>query len=139
MIIVIKLATITIKLGITILALNELYIISNPKTIIITAIIKHIKENPNFIVPAFRANEVLNQLEDIEDISDMISDVTQYLIETSKMYKWGNGEPYSDINLSFADFNYIIGKIKNFVNVNQSDSILLNKLKWNKEASLYTK
>ena len=33
------------------------------------AIIKHIKENPDFIVPAFRANEVLNQLEDIQDIS----------------------------------------------------------------------
>jgi len=33
------------------------------------AIIKHIKENPSFIVPAFRANEVLNQLENIEDIS----------------------------------------------------------------------
>jgi len=33
------------------------------------AIIKHIKENPDFIVPAFRATEVLNQLEDIEDIS----------------------------------------------------------------------
>lgn len=33
------------------------------------AIIKHIKENPAFIVPAFRANEVLNQLENIEDIS----------------------------------------------------------------------
>ena len=33
------------------------------------AIIKHIKENPNFIVPSFRANEVLNQLENIEDIS----------------------------------------------------------------------
>ncbi|HNW25811.1 MAG TPA: methionine--tRNA ligase [Candidatus Gastranaerophilaceae bacterium] len=33
------------------------------------AIIKHIKENPDFIVPAFRANEVLNQLENIEDIS----------------------------------------------------------------------
>ena len=33
------------------------------------AIIKHIKENPEFIVPAFRANEVLNQLEDIQDIS----------------------------------------------------------------------
>ncbi len=32
-------------------------------------IIKHIKENPNFIIPSFRANEVLNQLEDIEDIS----------------------------------------------------------------------
>lgn len=33
------------------------------------AIIKHIKDNPDFIVPAFRANEVLNQLEDIQDIS----------------------------------------------------------------------
>lgn len=33
------------------------------------AIIKHIKENPGFIVPEFRANEVLNQLEDIQDIS----------------------------------------------------------------------
>lgn len=33
------------------------------------AITKYIKENPDFIVPAFRANEVLNQLENIEDIS----------------------------------------------------------------------
>ena len=33
------------------------------------AIIKHIKQNPDFIVPTFRANEVLNQLENIEDIS----------------------------------------------------------------------
>lgn len=33
------------------------------------AIIKHIKENPDFIVPSFRANEVINQLEDIQDIS----------------------------------------------------------------------
>ena len=33
------------------------------------AIIKHIKENPTFILPESRANEILNQLEDIEDIS----------------------------------------------------------------------
>lgn len=33
------------------------------------AIIKHIKENPDFIQPAFRASEVLNVLENIEDIS----------------------------------------------------------------------
>ena len=32
-------------------------------------IIKHIKAHPDFIVPQFRANEVLNQLEDIQDIS----------------------------------------------------------------------
>lgn len=33
------------------------------------AIAKYIKENPEFIVPSFRATEVLNQLETIEDIS----------------------------------------------------------------------
>lgn len=33
------------------------------------AIIKHIKQNPQFIVPQYRATEVLNQLEEIEDIS----------------------------------------------------------------------
>ena len=32
-------------------------------------IINHIKTHPDFILPAFRANEVLNQLENIEDIS----------------------------------------------------------------------
>lgn len=32
-------------------------------------IIEHIKNNPDFIQPDFRANEVLNQLEHIEDIS----------------------------------------------------------------------
>ncbi len=33
------------------------------------AILKHIKQNPDFIIPSFRANEVINQLENIEDIS----------------------------------------------------------------------
>ncbi len=33
------------------------------------AIMNHIKQNPDFIIPSFRANEVLNQLENIEDIS----------------------------------------------------------------------
>ena len=32
-------------------------------------LIEHIKNNPEFIMPEFRANEVLNQLEHIEDIS----------------------------------------------------------------------
>ena len=43
-------------------------------------IIKHIKENPNFIIPSFRANEVLNQLENIEDIS---------VSRTKSSVKWG--------------------------------------------------
>lgn len=33
------------------------------------AIMEHIKANPDFILPQFRASEVLNQLESIEDIS----------------------------------------------------------------------
>lgn len=33
------------------------------------AIIKHIKEHPEFLQPAFKVNEVLKQLEDIQDIS----------------------------------------------------------------------
>ncbi|MCR4881387.1 MAG: methionine--tRNA ligase [bacterium] len=33
------------------------------------AIAEHIKKNPNFILPQSRANEILNQLKDIEDIS----------------------------------------------------------------------
>ena len=33
------------------------------------AIINHIKTHPEFIQPEFRAKEVLNQLEDIQDIS----------------------------------------------------------------------
>ncbi|MBR1617035.1 methionine--tRNA ligase, partial [bacterium] len=33
------------------------------------AILNHIKSNPDFIIPSFRANEVINQLENIEDIS----------------------------------------------------------------------
>ena len=33
------------------------------------AIAEHIKQNPNFIMPQIRANEILNQLKDIEDIS----------------------------------------------------------------------
>ena len=32
-------------------------------------ILNHIKQNPDFIIPSFRANEVINQLENIEDIS----------------------------------------------------------------------
>jgi len=46
------------------------------------AIIKHIKENPNFIQPSFRASEVLNVLENIEDIS---------VSRSKKNVTWGIG------------------------------------------------
>ena len=78
--------------------------------------------------------------DDIENMADVISDVTQYLIETSRLYKWGNAESYPDRYLSFTDFNHVIGKVKNFINDVKSDSILIEKLNWgNNKASLDTR
>ena len=93
------------------------------------AIIKHIKEHPDFIVPAFRANEVLNQLEDIQDISvsrskenvgwgiDIIDDPTQSIyvwIDALSNYITGIGY---DIDTSSDQFKklwpvdvHVIGK-----------------------------
>ena len=45
------------------------------------AIIKHIKTNPDFIIPSFRANEVINQLEDIQDIS--VSRVKMWIVSNA--------------------------------------------------------
>ena len=44
-------------------------------------IIEHIKNNPGFILPEFRANEVLNQLDGIEDIS---------VSRAKSSVEWGN-------------------------------------------------
>ena len=68
--------------------------------------------------------------DDIADMSEVISDVTQVLIETSKMYKWKSGEAYSDRYVSFNDFNHVIGKIKRWVNDPKADTIFLNNLNW---------
>lgn len=50
--------------------------------------------------------------DDIADMADVISEVTQALINTSRLYKWGNGEAYPDRYVSFNDFNYVVGFIK---------------------------
>ena len=78
--------------------------------------------------------------DDIADMSEVVSDVTQMLIETSRMYKWGSGEAYPDRYVSFNDFNYIIGKIKKWANDPKSDTIFLNNLEWNQgtKPSIYT-
>ena len=60
------------------------------------AIAKYIKENPDFIIPQFRANEVLNQLEDIQDISVSRSkDNVQWAIDVLD-----DSEPVSYTHLS---------------------------------------
>lgn len=91
------------------------------------AIIKHIKDHPDFILPEFRANEVLNQLEDIQDISvsraksnvqwgiDVLSD------ENQSIYVWidalsnyitaiGYGENSDDFKKYWPVDVHVIGK-----------------------------
>ena len=93
-------------------------------------IIKHIKENPKFIQPEFRAQEVLNQLENIEDISvsraktnvnwgiEVKSDPSQVIyvwIDALSNYITGLGyNPKGNVKKDYDEFwpvNYhIIGK-----------------------------
>lgn len=51
--------------------------------------------------------------DDVEDVGDLISDITKQLVESSKRYSWKVNVPNQDSYLSFKDFNYIIGKVKN--------------------------
>lgn len=57
------------------------------------AIIEHIKKNPTFLMPAFRANEVLNQLEDIQDIS---------VSRSVESLTWGIGVPDDDSQIIYV-------------------------------------
>lgn len=50
--------------------------------------------------------------DDVEDVGDLISDITKQLVESSKRYSWKVNVPKQDSYLSFKDFNYIIGKVK---------------------------
>lgn len=56
-----------------------------------------------------------SQEKELEDIGDVISDVTQLLIETSKRYQWKSDNAYQDRFLSFQDYNYVIGFIKKLI------------------------
>lgn len=56
-------------------------------------IIEHIKNNPSFLVPSFRVNEVLNQLEDIEDIS---------VSRTRSSVEWGIPVPDDDSQIIYV-------------------------------------
>ena len=63
--------------------------------------------------------------DDIADMSEVVSDVTQMLVETSRMYKWKNEEAYPDRYLSFNDFNYAIGLVKRMAFDPHSDTLQL--------------
>ena len=77
--------------------------------------------------------------DDIADMAEVISDVTQALIDTSRMYKWGNNEAYPDRYVSFHDFNYVIGWIKRGAFNTASDTINISTLGGIEKTSIYTK
>lgn len=77
--------------------------------------------------------------DDIADMSEVISDVTQALIETSRMYQWGSDVAFTDRYVSFHDFNYVIGKIKKFAFDSVSDTLQLHNIPGIDKVSLHTK
>lgn len=76
--------------------------------------------------------------DDIVDMADVVSDVAQYLVETSRMYKWGSSEPYADRYVSFNDYNCVIGFIKRNAFSPASDRITLNSLEGKERLSAHT-
>ena len=77
--------------------------------------------------------------DDIADMAEVISDVTQALINTSRMYKWGSSEAFSDRYVSFNDFNYVIGFIKKHAFDQTSQTITIKDLEGFENLSLHTK
>lgn len=77
--------------------------------------------------------------DDITSMSEVISEVTQALINTSRMYRWGSSEAYPDRYVSFHDFNYVIGLIKKQALNTVNDTIIINDLEGISDVSLDTK
>lgn len=77
--------------------------------------------------------------DDISDMSEIISDVTQALINTSKMYQWGSSEPFNDRYVSFHDFNYVIGTIKKYAFDSKMDQIFLHEVPDIDKTSIHTR
>jgi hypothetical protein len=56
-------------------------------------------------------------------LSEELNNIVQLIITSSPMYTYGNNSPITDVDLRLNDFNYIIGKIKNFAeSINASDT-----------------
>lgn len=72
--------------------------------------------------------------DEVEDIADLVSDVTQMLIQTSKRYTW-KGEPMEDQYLSFQDFNHIVTKVKKLSREIISKNLVLDDTFFNEEGN----
>ena len=100
----------------------------------------HTGDNTKFEIRSKATNMCSTWLDsdDIADMADVVSDVAQYLVETSRMYKWNSKEPYADRYLSFNDYNCVIGFIKRNAFSPTSDKIILNSLKGKERLSAHT-
>lgn len=72
--------------------------------------------------------------DEVENIADLVSNVTQKLVESSRVYGWKSTTPLRGQYMTFKDFNYIIGKIKELVFSQQAQNIKINideeTIKW---------
>lgn len=92
-------------------------------------IIEHIKNNPDYIQPAFRANEVLNQLENIEDIS---------VSRSKESVSWGIGVPGDDSQIIYVWIDALSNYITAIGYDTQSSSDNFKKL-WNADVQIIGK
>lgn len=88
----------------------------------------HIMDDQKYKINTKASNmwETWTTSDDIEHMADIISDITQVILDTRKRYDWQNNEPYSDQNVSFNDFMYTIGIIKKLVNNKLTKDISLS-------------
>ncbi len=63
--------------------------------------------------------------DEVSNVADIISDVTQLLIGTSRKYNW-RGEAMPDQYLTFADFSYIITKVKDLISNPEAKKIVFD-------------
>ena len=100
----------------------------------------HTGDNTKFEIKSKATNMWSTWLDsdDIADMADVVSDIAQYLVDTSRMYKWGSSEPYADRYVSFNDYNCVLGFIKRHAFSTLGDQIKLNELTGTSELSPYT-
>jgi hypothetical protein len=62
-------------------------------------------------------------------LNEELNNVVQLIVTSVPMYAYGINQPLEDSELRLNDFNYIIGKIKNFAeSINASDTKLFNSI-----------
>ncbi len=72
--------------------------------------------------------------DDVENIADIISDVVQRLVSSSRKYSWKGG-PMKDQYLTFQEFNHTVTKVKKLHQNPISKTIVFNDVFWRAEGN----